>query len=174
ARVDVSVRPPGGDWSAFQPLGATAMGVSDVHVAIDLAGAAAVAWQDTMSPSTFIANVSARPAGGSFGVPETLSGGDVPRVGIDASGNVTLLYAIAGFGCSDVAFAVRKAGIWGATTTPFIHSSTSCPNVATNTLYGGVRVAIDGQGHPVGVVEKSDTDPDCSGFGFSTRTDLIV
>jgi hypothetical protein len=108
SQVDVSVRPPGGDWSAPQPLGATTMTLSDVHLAIDSAGDAALAWQAVMSPSTFVANVTTRQAGGSFGAPETVSNGDVPRVGLDAAGNVTFVYSLVNSGASNGEF-VREA-----------------------------------------------------------------
>jgi hypothetical protein len=198
------------------------MNVGDVHVAIDSAGDVAVAWQDTMSPSTFVANVSTRRSGGSFGTPDAVSNGDNPRVGIDAAGNVTFLYdivnsgasngefvretpagssvlgasphtlsstcsgfgadvavapsgdAIVGFGCGDVAFALRRAGVWGTTATPFSGSFTPCPTIVLNTSFTGVRVAIDGQGHPVGVVERTDSQNDCMGGSFNTRMDSIV
>ena len=200
---------------------ATTMGIGDVHVTINSNGAAAVAWEDTTSPSTFVAAVSTRPAGGTFRQPETLSNGDEPRVGIDAVGNVTFLYdivnsaaangefvreapagssiitglphtlsstcsgfgadlavapngdAIAGFGCEDVAFALRRAGTWGAATTPFLSHFTQCPTIGISTSYGGVRVAIDNQSHPIGVVEKTDTEADCMGGFFNTRQDSI-
>ena len=91
SQVDVAVRPPGGDWSAAQQMGATTMSIGDLHVTINSSGGAAVAWQDTMPPSTFVAAISTRRAGGTFGIPETVSNGNGPRVGIDASGNVTFL-----------------------------------------------------------------------------------
>lgn len=222
SRVDVAVRPPGADWSAPQPLGATMLNISDVHVAIDSNGDAAFAWQDAMSPSTFVASVATRRAGGSFGAPETLSNGDSPRVGLDAAGNVTFLYnivnssaangefvreapagssllaasphtlsstcsgfgadlavapsgdAIAGFDCESAAFALRKGGTWGAAVTPFVSSFTACPTIAVNTNYVGVRVAIDGQGHPLGVVERTDTESDCMGGFSNSQKDSIV
>ncbi|HEV7775016.1 MAG TPA: PKD domain-containing protein [Conexibacter sp.] len=93
--VRVSVRPPGGSWSAPQTLPTTLEGVSSLGVAIASSGAAAVAWQETMSPSTFEIGVATRPAGGTFGAPEALTDGNQtlsPAIGIDATGRVTLLY----------------------------------------------------------------------------------
>jgi hypothetical protein len=219
ARVDVSLRPPGGSWSAPQPLGATTRSVGDVHVAIDASGDAAVAWEETMSPSTFVADVATRPAGGTFGTPETFDNGAWPRVGIDAGGNVTLLYAIvnsgaqngefvrsapaggsliaaspttlsttcsgfeadlavapsgdaiAGFGCSDASFALRTGGTWGKTSTPFHSSLEPCPP-NSQTFYSGVRVAIDEQGHPAGVVTR--TDRTCIEFLGTSETHTIL
>jgi PKD domain-containing protein len=218
-RVDVSVRPPGGTWSAAQPLGATTRSVGDVHVAIDASGDAAVAWEETMSPSTFVADVATRPANGAFGTPETFNNGAWPRVGIDAAGNVTLLYAIvnsgaqngefvrtapagesmiaasphtlsttcwafeadlavapsgdaiAGFGCSDASFALRTGGTWGKTSTPFTSSLEPCPP-NSQTFYSGVRVAIDDQGHPAGVVRR--TDRTCIEFIGNSETNTIL
>jgi hypothetical protein len=220
ARVDVSLRPPGGAWSAPQPLGATTRSVSDVHVAIDASGDAAVAWEETTSPSTFVADVATRPAGGTFGTPETFNNGAWPRVGIDSAGNVTLLYAvippgepkgefartapaggslvaasphtlsatcdafeadlaiapsgeaIAGFGCSDASFALRTGGTWGKTSTPFNSSGGSCPATSL-TFYTSVHVAIDGQGHPVGVVRRTDRINECE-FILGSETDTIL
>jgi hypothetical protein len=219
SRVDVSLRPPGGAWSAAQPLGATTRSVSDVHVAIDASGDAAVAWEETMSPSTFVADVATRPAGGAFGTPETFNNGASPRVGIDAGGNVTLLYAIvnsgaqngefvrtapaggsliaasphtlsttcnafeadlavapsgdaiAGFGCSDASFALRTGGTWGKTSTPFSFSGGPCPPSSV-TSYSGIRVAIDEQGHPAGVVRRADRT--CIEFIGASETHTVL
>jgi hypothetical protein len=222
SRVDVATRPPDGDWSTSPPLGTTTMNIGDVHVAVNSSGDAAVAWQDTMAPSTSAAAVSTRRAGGSFGMPESLSNGEEPRVGIDAAGNVTLLYdlvnsgagngeyvrealagsslmavtphtlsntcsgfgadlavapsgdAIAGFACSDAAFAIRKDGTWGATATPFVHTSIVCPTIGVSVSYSGVQVAIDAQNHPIGVVEETASQTDCMGGFFNTRKDSVL
>ena len=224
SRVDVSLRPPGGNWSVPQPLSATVKGVNNVHVTVDGAGDAGVAWEETESPSTFIAAVAKRPGGGTFGTPETFTNGFSPRVGIDSSGNLTLLYAIvnsgpqngefvrtapvrgslttasphtlssscwafdadlavapsgdaiAGFACStEGSFALRTGGSWGATSTPFIGSLESCPAMS-QTFFGGVRVAIDSQGHPVGVLGRTNRTHECpiGLFNIESRAILLA
>jgi PKD domain len=124
SQVDVAVRPPGGDWSAPQPLGATTMSIGDLHVTINSSGGAAVAWEDTMPPSTFVAAISTRRAGGTFGMPETVSNGDEPRVGIDASGNVTFLYDIVNSAASNGEF-VREAPAGSSIMTGLPHTLSS-------------------------------------------------
>lgn len=224
SRVDVALHPPGGDWSAPQPLGLSSDTLSGVQVAIDANGAAAVAW-DGSSSGLLAASAATRPAGGSFGAAENFGNGRGARVGIDASGRVTLLYgvtsaeivqsapagssllfapvttlsstcgtfdaslavapsgdAIAGFQCSgDVSFAVRTAGSWSATSTPFTHTTApacTAPGVGggTSTFYSDVHVAIDAQGHVGGVVQRRDSTDPCITFPsfFFIDTDSIM
>jgi len=95
--IDVSVRPPGGAWSAPQALDASSMSKSELSVAIDAAGEAAVAWEDSVDQGSAQAVVATRPAGAVFGAPEMLADGSAgkafhPAVGIDEGGRVTLLY----------------------------------------------------------------------------------
>jgi hypothetical protein len=94
--VRVSVRPPGGWWSAPQSLPVGLDSANDLGVAIASSGAAAIAWEEVTSPSTFQFAVATRLPGGTFGAPDILREGVQtfsPAVGIDAAGTVTLLYA---------------------------------------------------------------------------------
>ncbi len=95
AVVRVSLRPPGGSWSAPQTFPVGLEFVSDFDVAIASSGAAAIAWEEVTSPSTFQIAVATRLPGAQFGAPELLTDGRQtlnPAIGIDASGGVTLLY----------------------------------------------------------------------------------
>ncbi len=94
--VRVSVRPPGGTWSAPETFPVGLDSVFGMSVAIASSGAAAVAWGEVSSPSTFDVAVVSRSVGGAFTAPEVLREGVQtfsPAVGIDAGGTVTLLYA---------------------------------------------------------------------------------
>jgi len=94
--VRVSTRPPGGAWSAPETFPVSLDSAFTVSVAIASSGAAAVAWEEVTSPSTFDVAVVSRSAGGAFTAPEILREGVQtfsPAVGIDAAGTVTLLYA---------------------------------------------------------------------------------
>ena len=95
--VRVSVRPPGGAWSAPQTFPVSLDSAFTVSVAIASSGAAAVTWEEVTSPSTFDVAVATRAAGESFVGPEVLSGVRQtldPSVGIAADGTVTLLYSV--------------------------------------------------------------------------------
>ncbi|HEU4703404.1 MAG TPA: hypothetical protein VFS37_13055, partial [Conexibacter sp.] len=96
--VRVSVRPPGGPWSAPQTFPVGLDSAFTVSVAIASSGAAAVAWEEVTSPSTFAVGVATRPAGGAFTSGEVLRDAVRqvldPSVGIAADGTVTLLYAV--------------------------------------------------------------------------------
>jgi PKD domain len=92
--VRVATRPPGGPWSSAQQieLGTTPKAPQfPVSVAIDAAGDAAIAWTDQPSMTSNNALVSTRTAGQSFGTPQPLTGAADPVVGVDASGNVTMI-----------------------------------------------------------------------------------
>lgn len=93
--VLVSVRPPGGAWTAPQTLPVGMPSANDLDVAIVSSGAAAISWQEVTSPSTFRVAIATRTPDGTFGAPELLTDGRqtlYPSIGIDASGDVTLLY----------------------------------------------------------------------------------
>ncbi len=133
SRVDVSLRPPGGAWSAPQQLAPSTMELSRLSVAVNAAGAAAVAWQQTTDPSTFVAAVATRPAGGVFGVPETAEDGYVPKVGIDGAGNVTLLYGLVP-PAAEAGELVRTAPAGGAVLAGAGHTLSSACAPAENSL----------------------------------------
>src|SRR5947209_12845174 len=83
--VRVATRPPGGPWSVSQQLDVGAFaGRPYVSVAIDAAGAAAIAWDDETvvgTTRTDTTNVSTRAAGQPFTAPGHFSGTS-PQVGI--------------------------------------------------------------------------------------------
>jgi PKD domain len=207
--VEVSLRPPGGSWSVAQPLGSTANSIGSVYPAVDANGDAAVTWAESKAPSTFVAAVATRRAGGAFGAPQTFSEGNLPRVGIDAAGEVTVLMgvhssgeivrsapaggslilatphmlstctgdldadlavapsgeAIAGFACEgDASFALRRGGTWGATSTPFQGTFEQCPGFGGSS-FESVKVAIDAEGHPAGLVVQTNRSDECPAMG---------
>src|ERR1051325_9452237 len=70
--VRVSVRPPGGAWSAPQTFAVSLDSALSVSVAIASSGAAAVTWEEVTSSSTFDVAVTTRAAGGTFREPQIL------------------------------------------------------------------------------------------------------
>jgi outer membrane protein assembly factor BamB len=95
-RAFVSVRPPGGDFGAPEPLGA-ADDVSDAQpqVAVDSGGDVLAAWGRGTSSRQGIA-YAWRPAGGDFGAPAWAPGADRVeslRLGANARGDATLAWA---------------------------------------------------------------------------------
>ena len=89
--VDVSVRPPDGDWGPVEQIGSSR---SDGGVALAVApdGAAAAVWGDEQDGTIHLAM---RPAGGSFGPPQALTPGgsgarQAAQVAIDSAGDVVV------------------------------------------------------------------------------------
>jgi len=95
--VHVTTRPPGGTWTSAETFPVSLDSAFTVSVAIASSGAAAVAWEEVTSPSTFDVAVASRPAGGAFTSADVLRDAVRqvldPSVGIAADGTVTLLYA---------------------------------------------------------------------------------
>jgi PKD repeat protein len=94
--IRVATRLPGGPWSAAQQLDVTSLTQTlyPPSVAIDSAGDAAVAWDDTQlgSPTIDTAAVATKPAGQTtFGAVQKLTGAVDPVVGIDSTGHVTMI-----------------------------------------------------------------------------------
>ena len=90
--IRVSVRPPGGPWSAPQLFDAGAVTARPVlSVAADAAGDAAVALEDNAGSArdTWVATREVPQQ--AFGAPQKLAGLAGPAVGIDATGLVTLV-----------------------------------------------------------------------------------
>lgn len=95
--VRVSVRPPGGSWSAPQSFPVSLDSSSGVSVAIASSGAAAVTWGEVSAPSTDDVGIATRAPGAAFTRAEVLSGVRqvlYPSVGVAADGTVTLLYDV--------------------------------------------------------------------------------
>jgi chitodextrinase len=94
--VRVSVRPPAGEWSDPQQLESSSGAVSVLSGAVNDRGEAVVAWQKAAPMTVGHVVVATRSGHSSFGAVETLSNGVIsqvvsPAVGIDATGEVTLL-----------------------------------------------------------------------------------
>src|SRR6185436_203992 len=92
--VAVATRPPGGDWSRADLVGASGYDKISPSAAVDASGDVAVAWEEIISFQGH-AFVASRAAGGTFPSAEELTDAaavESPTVGIDASGRVTLLY----------------------------------------------------------------------------------
>jgi hypothetical protein len=90
--IRVSVRPPGGPWSAPQLLDARAVTARPfVAVAADAAGDAAVAWETDAGAArdTWVATREIPQQ--TFAPPQKLAGLSGPAVGLDSSGLVTLV-----------------------------------------------------------------------------------
>ena len=92
--VRVATRPPGGAWSVPVSLAGDNTSRGELDLAVNGSGAAAVAWQE---PAAAQVAVATRPAGAGFADAQRIDG-ELPRVGIDAAGEVTLLYHAAGQG----------------------------------------------------------------------------
>lgn len=95
--VRASVRPPGGPWSPPATFPVSLDSVFSLSVAVTSSGAAAVAWGEDTSPSTFDVAVATRAAGGAFTAAEVVRGARQifsPSVGIAADGTVTLVYEV--------------------------------------------------------------------------------
>src|SRR4051812_48662135 len=60
ATVQVSVRPPAGEWSSPQELLRDTRGKRHLSVAVDDAGEAAVTWHNVVPPSTFDVSIATR------------------------------------------------------------------------------------------------------------------
>jgi hypothetical protein len=95
--VRVATRAPGGQWSAPQQLdagAATKAFITPISVAVNAAGDAAVAWDDTtisgMTQTDSVA-VSTSAPGKPFTSPLIIAGASDPAVGIDAAGQVSMI-----------------------------------------------------------------------------------
>ncbi len=95
--VRVTTRAPGGRWSAPQQLdvgAATKAEFTPLSVAVNGAGDAAVAWDDTtvvgMTETDTVA-VSTATAGKPFTPAQIITGGFDPAIGIDAAGQVSMI-----------------------------------------------------------------------------------
>jgi hypothetical protein len=151
--VRVALRPPGGAWSAPALLRTDAQTKFEPTVAVDSAGDAAVSWSEILASGTVVA-VASRPAGGAFGAPELLTDTRSTfgaAVGVDAAGQVTLLYS------PGPAIAVRDfpAGDSALAATPTPLNASGC---------GGstMRLAVGPSGDAV-------AGYDCGGAVFALR-----
>jgi hypothetical protein len=139
--VRVATRPPGGPWSSAQQLelGTTPKSaLFPLSVAIDAAGDAAIAWDDQATMTSDNALVSTRVAGQPFGAPQPLTGHSDPVVGIDASGNVTMIDVLPGGTATEV------ARTWHVGTPAPALPVTNLGNVCSRVFSGDLAVAPDG------------------------------
>ena len=88
--VKFTRRPPGGPWSDVRSLGSSTATRSELDLAINSNGAAVVAWQEPATSPAKVA-ITSRAKRGAFHAVERFDG-TIPRVGIDASGEATVLY----------------------------------------------------------------------------------
>jgi len=97
-RVQAAVRPSGGNFGAPATLSDPGQDAFKSAVAMDPAGNALAVWErfDGGSPNRPRVQASWRPAGGSFGAPQTLSTAgvdtDAPQVSLDSSGTATVVW----------------------------------------------------------------------------------
>lgn len=116
--VRAAMRAPGGDWGASETLSLPGGDAEDVQVAIGADGTAAVAWQ-RVEGGRVAAQAAVRPAGAPWTAGKTLSAAAVDgfhaRVGIDGSGNVTVVWTESDGRNLIVRSGLRaRGGDWGA------------------------------------------------------------
>jgi hypothetical protein len=81
--------------------------------------------------------------------------------------------AIVSFGCNGMSYSLRHNGLWGPVSNPFVETFFSCPSPSTSRTFLNGRVAIDGGGHPVGVVQRNDVSTDCGAPPNLQRSNTI-
>jgi hypothetical protein len=91
--IQSSFRPAGGAFAAPVDVSATGRDADEPRLAFDASGNALAVWR-RFNGTTFIAQSSFRPAGGTFAAPVDLSAtnSDVPQVVFDASGNALAVW----------------------------------------------------------------------------------
>jgi PKD domain len=161
--IQVSTRPPGGSFSSPAVVATSQLGSfpQNLHVVVDAAGDAAVAWMEKdpagSDPNQFSILASVRPAGGSFSTPEVVSpqplvvgdNSSQPNLAIDAAGDVSVvwMYHDAAIPRNEVQVAVRPAG-----------GSFSAPQTLSDTSQNAdsPAVAMDSAGDAIAVWAGSD------------------
>lgn len=123
------------------PLAPLAANVTDQSVAIGASGDAAAVWSDGTSVL-----VARRPAGGSWSTPVglgTTMAVQEPSVGVDGSGNVTVVWASSDDNVNFTTWAARYDASTGAWSSPQPLASTG------STVPGAVQVRVNGAGTAV-------------------------
>jgi RNA polymerase sigma factor (sigma-70 family) len=147
-RAYVAYRPAGGSFGAAQAVSAPGNHAQNPVVAVDDQGDALVAWQRS-DGSNERTQAAYRPAGGSFGAPETLSaaGADAPNpeVQMNADGNAIVVWGRGDYTNRLVQTAYRPAGGSFGTV-----ETISDPG---ENVYNW-HAAIDGRGNSVAVWER--------------------
>jgi hypothetical protein len=80
--------------------------------------------------------------------------------------------AAVAFGCSGLDFAVRHNGTW-TESYPFTNTYPNCPGSGNSTVHVLGGIAIDPAGVPAAIVQRTDSQHDCSGIGFDTYRNTI-
>jgi hypothetical protein len=93
--VQTAYRPAGAGWEPPLDLSGPGGEVEGADLAVDPAGDAVAVWRVTTGGS-FLVQAAFRPAGGSWGSPETVpisgAAGETPQVSIDEAGDAVLVY----------------------------------------------------------------------------------
>jgi hypothetical protein len=159
--VQAATRPAGGTWPAPVDLSATDENAVNPQVAVDPHGNATAVWEhsSTINPDTAVhlVQAAARPAGGSWGAPVSLSttGGVNPQVAVNAQGDATAVWDhYAGVNEAnaqhDVQTAVRPAGgAW--------HKPAALSGVGTELSYP--QVAVNARGDAIAAWDQGGKSP---------------
>jgi hypothetical protein len=122
-RIEESQRPTGGGFGTTQFLSPAGTNASEAQAAYDATGDALAVWTYRGSP-VYTTQGSYRPAGGSFGTVQTISGAPLttgteePQVAFDASGEGVVLWSQSNGSEPSVYTSVRTPGSAGTFSTP--------------------------------------------------------
>jgi hypothetical protein len=175
--VGLAVRPPGGQWSAAQQIGAGGTSRTAPSVAVDANGDAAVAWQDFNAGPPYSVLVSSRPANGAFRAAESVPSGSTPfvrpGVGVDAGGQVTLAshtgtaIATRTFAAGSSALAAVSSPITNcaASSAPVLFSEAPSGDAVAGYSCGGAGFALRRTGTWSVTTLKANTAGDACGIG---------
>ena len=96
AHVVFASRPPGGSWSEPQQLSASGGGAQEGQLAVGPGGSLVAVWYRS-DGSNYVIQATERPPGGSWSEPVDLSkpgeSAQSPRIGLDAAGDATAVWA---------------------------------------------------------------------------------
>jgi PKD domain len=113
-KIETSVRPPGGVFSAPDELIPLGDIVENLDVAIDPAGNAVITWRKSHGGSDIRLYHSFRPVGGAFTPPDEVMGAGThvaqPMTAMDPGGNAITVFRRAPGGDDHIAYVVRPAG----------------------------------------------------------------
>ncbi|MBI5310154.1 MAG: PKD domain-containing protein [Actinobacteria bacterium] len=148
----VSYKPSGGAWeAATSPPGATGTPQGGMHAVINANGDAAAGW-DRIPVGTWYSDLVYRPAAGPFAAPNLqLSSNNTDAgqgsLGIDGSGNVSILYRDWPPGSNGLKVKTRAASN-GAITTATVVANAAPPSISNP------RIAVNESGDAVAVWER--------------------
>jgi hypothetical protein len=148
--VQAAARPAGGAWQAPITLSATGQNAVAPQVGVDAQGDAVAVWTRSNGTNDIV-QAAARPAGGTWQAPITLSAAGqnavAPQIGVDAQGNAVAVWTRFNGTNDIVQAAARPAG--GAWQAPVDLSAAGQNAVAP-------QVGVDGQGDAVAVWIRSN------------------